>query len=60
MVHCSPVRKFAEASEGVGYRHKLSKLVEESNNLISVSMAETSWVALSCLYDRKYGFLDHT
>jgi len=32
-VHRSPVRKFANASEGVGHRHKLTKLVEESNNL---------------------------
>ena len=36
MVHRSPVRKFAEVSGGVGHRHKLTKLVEESNNLISV------------------------
>jgi hypothetical protein len=34
-VHSSPVYKFADASEGVGHRHKLTKLVEESNNLIS-------------------------
>ena len=38
MVHRSPVRKFAKASEGVGHRHKLPKLVEESNNLISLSI----------------------
>ena len=39
MVHRSPVRKFAKASEGVGHRHKLTKLVEESNKLISASVA---------------------
>ena len=33
VVHRSPVRKFANASEGVGHWHKLTKLVEESNNL---------------------------
>ena len=38
VVHRSPVRKFAKASEGVGHRHKLPKLVEESNNLISLSI----------------------
>ena len=38
MVHRSPVRKFAKASEGVGHRHKLPKLVEVSNNLISLSI----------------------
>ena len=37
-MHRSPVRKFAKASEGVGHRHKLPKLVEESNNLISLSI----------------------
>ena len=39
MVHRSPVRKFAKTSEGVGHRHKLTKLVEESNKLISASVA---------------------
>ena len=37
MVYRSPVRKFANAPEGVGHRHKLTELVEESKNLISVS-----------------------
>ena len=36
VVHRSPVCKFANASGGVGHGHKLTKLVEESNNLIYI------------------------
>ncbi|GFI39314.1 hypothetical protein IMSAGC016_01090 [Muribaculaceae bacterium] len=31
--------------EGVGHRHKLTKLVEESNNLISKPVATLTWDA---------------
>ncbi len=29
VVHSSPVYKFADASEGVGHKHKLTKLVRK-------------------------------
>lgn len=55
VVHGSPVRKFADASEGVGHRHKLYKLAEESNNLIFSSMAKPPWTGLLCLSVREHG-----
>ena len=55
VVHCSPVCKFAKASEGVGHRHKLTKLVEESNNLNilipqGILLSELDFICLHPLY----------